>query len=341
MKASSPSIYVSAVALLAAIRWSDIAFAFVIQPNGCGSLPGVRQLDTTALRLAPTGSADESFEYGHDHDATIKGLNLVVKYGGNAMTSDALKALFCADVAALTARGARVTVVHGGGPQINQLLDRTGVKSEFSPGGLRISSKEVVDIAEMVLSGSVNKEIASRICRSSSGGTTPVSAIGISGRDGNLLQCVQEDPALGNVGRVVKVNAALLKLILDQNICPVVAPIGCGLLDMDDETVYNVNADVAAGQVAAALAADRLIFLTDIAGVLDGQKQLLEQLTVADVQRLIDDQTITGGMIPKVNYAVSAVQNNVRAATITDGRVPHALWKEVTGMGGSGTAITM
>jgi acetylglutamate kinase len=120
-----------------------------------------------------------------------------------------------------------------------------------------------------------------------------------------------------------------------------VAPIGCGLADSDDETVYNVNADVAAGQVAAALAADRLIFLTDIAGVLDQQKQLLERLTVADVQRLIQDQTITGGMIPKVNYAVSAVQNQVKAATITDGRVPHALWKEVTGQGGSGTAITM
>lgn len=209
------------------------------------------------------------------------------------------------------------------------------MKSEFSEGGLRISSPEVVEIAEMVLSGSVNKEIASRICRSGSS-----SAIGISGRDGNLLQCEQEDPKLGNVGKVVKVNAALLKLILDQKICPVVAPIGCGLADTDDETVYNVNADVAAGKVAAALQADRLIFLTDIAGVLDKEKQLLERLTVADVEGLINDKTITGGMIPKVNYAVSAVQNQVKAATITDGRVPHALWKEVTGQGGSGTEIT-
>lgn len=254
------------------------------------------------------------------------------------MTSNELKALFCQDVAELTARGARVTVVHGGGPQINKLLERTNVKSEFSTSGLRISSPEVVEIAEMVLSGSVNKEIASRICRS--GGKATVRAIGISGRDGNLLQCEQEDPTLGNVGKVMKVNAELLQLILDQNICPVVAPIGCGLAGSNDETVYNVNADVAAGKVAGALQADRVIFLTDIAGVLDKEKNLLERLTVADVEGLISDETITGGMIPKVNYAVSAVQNHVKAATITDGRVPRALWKEVMGQGGSGTEIT-
>lgn len=254
------------------------------------------------------------------------------------MTSSELKALFCQDVAALTARGARVTVVHGGGPQINQLLERTGVKSEFSASGLRISSPEVVEIAEMVLAGSVNKEIASRISRS--GAKANVRAIGISGRDGNLLQCEQEDPALGNVGKVVTVNSELLQLILAQNICPVVAPIGCGLAASNDETVYNVNADVAAGKVAAALQADRVIFLTDIAGVLDKEKILLERLTIADVDALIADETITGGMIPKVSYAVNAVQNQVKAATITDGRVPHALWKEVMGQAGSGTEIT-
>lgn len=276
--------------------------------------------------------------------STLKGKTIVVKYGGNAMTSQELKDKFCEDVAALQKLGIRIIVVHGGGPQINSMLERVGVESRFE-GGMRVSSKEVVDVAEMVLCGSVNKEISSKIC--SAGG----KAIGLSGRDASLLQCSKEINKdgfdLGFVGKVEAVNTDFLNELLDAGICPVVSPIGTGMGDEKD-IAYNVNADVAAGRIAGEIKAARVLFLTDIAGVLDKQKNLLPSLSIEDVDNLIADETITGGMIPKVSYATSAVKLGVAGAFITDGRVPHALLKEVLGggadgmgSGGGGTVVTL
>lgn len=252
---------------------------------------------------------------------------LVVKYGGNAMTSPALAAGFCEDVATLQQLGARVVVVHGGGPQINRMLDRVGVASVFDERtGLRVSSPEVVDVAEMVLCGSVGKGIAHGICRA--GG----HALSLSGRDAMILRCVQsgDRDRIGYVGDVDTVNVELLRGLLDQlRLTPVLSPIGCGASEDEPDVVYNVNADVAAGRVAGELGASRVLFLTDIAGVLDKNKQLLTDLSLDDVQSLIDDETITGGMIPKVSYAVDAVRMGVQSAMIIDGRVPHALLHEV------------
>jgi acetylglutamate kinase len=232
-----------------------------------------------------------------------------------------------------------MVVVHGGGPQINAMLEKVGVESRFE-GGLRVSSKEVVDVAEMVLCGSVNKEISSKIC--SKGGR----AIGLSGRDDSLLQCVKEENKDGYdlqyVGNVVAVNTKLLNELLDMGICPVVSPIGTGMGDEID-IAYNVNADVAAGRIAGELQAENVLFLTDIAGVLNKDKELFSSLSISQIDELIADETITGGMIPKVSYATSAVQLGVRCAFITDGRVPHALLTEVLGGGGTqgGTVVTL
>lgn len=264
--------------------------------------------------------------------ATLRDKTVVVKYGGNAMTSEELKDMFCEDVATLQNLGIRVVVVHGGGPQINSMLEKVGVESRFE-GGMRVSSKEVVDVAEMVLCGSVNKEISSKIC--AKGGR----AIGLSGRDDSLLQCIKEENKDGFdlqfVGNVVAVNTDLLDELLDMGVCPVVSPIGTGMGEERD-IAYNVNADVAAGRIAGELRADRVIFLTDIAGVLDKEKVLFPSLSVSRISELIADETITGGMIPKVSYATSAVQLGVSGAFITDGRVPHALLKEVLGGGANG-----
>jgi acetylglutamate kinase len=266
-----------------------------------------------------------------DAAKSLSGKTIVVKYGGNAMTSTELKDKFCQDVAALQHLGIRVVVVHGGGPQISSMLEKVGVETRFE-GGMRVSSKEVVDVAEMVLCGSVNKEISSKIC--AAGGR----ALGLSGRDDSILQCTKEVNKDGYdlefVGKVEVVNTDTLSELLDIGVCPVVSPIGTGMGD-ESTVAYNVNADVAAGRIAGELQADRVIFLTDIAGVLNKQMELIPSLSVRQIDELIKDETITGGMIPKTSYATSAVQLGVRGAFITDGRIPHALLKQVLG-GGSG-----
>jgi acetylglutamate kinase len=279
-----------------------------------------------------------------DAVSTLAGETIVIKYGGNAMTSPELAKGFCEDIAALQKLGIRVVVVHGGGPQIASMLEKVAVESRFE-GGMRVSSKEVVDVAEMVLCGSVNKQISSGIC--SAGGM----AIGLSGRDANLLQCEKllnkDGLDLGNVGDVKTVNTLLLEDLLDLGITPVVSPIGTGIGDEKD-VAYNCNADVAAGRIAGELMASRVLFLTDIAGVLDKEMKLLKELSIKDVNDLIADETITGGMIPKVSYATDAIQLGVKRAFITDGRVPHAVLNEILaggadgkGSGQGGTIITM
>eukprot|EP00548_Thalassiothrix_antarctica_P002110 CAMPEP_0194129534 /NCGR_PEP_ID=MMETSP0152-20130528/738_1 /TAXON_ID=1049557 /ORGANISM="Thalassiothrix antarctica, Strain L6-D1" /LENGTH=257 /DNA_ID=CAMNT_0038823757 /DNA_START=245 /DNA_END=1018 /DNA_ORIENTATION=+ len=257
------------------------------------------------------------------------------------MTSPELAKGFCQDVAALQNLGIKVVVVHGGGPQISAMLKKVGVETRFE-GGMRVSSSEVVDIAEMVLCGSVNKQIASSVC--SAGGR----AIGLSGRDDSLLQCTKQENKDGYdlefVGKVESVNTKLLESILDLGITPVVSPIGTGI-DEESNVAYNVNADAAAGRIAGELKASRVLFLTDIAGVLDKEMKLLRNLTVKQIDELIDDETITGGMIPKVTFATSAVELGVGSAFITDGRIPHALLTQVLSSGNSdsegGTIVTI
>lgn len=216
------------------------------------------------------------------------------------MTSPELASLFCQDIATLQKLGLRIVVVHGGGPMINAMLDKVGVVSTWE-GGMRVSTPEVVDVAAMVLCGSVNKDISSGI------GNAGGRALGLSGRDDGLLQCTKlfggddGNPVdLGNVGQVHLVNTKLIHELLDAGISPVIAPIGMGCRgSSDEEVVYNINADVAAGRIAGELRAARVYFLTDIAGVLDKEKKLMDRLSVSDVDALIKDETITGGMIPK------------------------------------------
>jgi acetylglutamate kinase len=263
---------------------------------------------------------------------SLSGQTVVVKYGGNAMTSPELSKGFCEDIAALQKLGVKVVVVHGGGPQIKSMLEKVGVESRFE-GGMRVSSPEVVDVAEMVLCGAVNKQISSGIC--SAGGT----AVGISGRDANVLECTKLTDKngidLGNVGKVEQVNTNFLNSLLDMGITPVVSPIGTGMGEESD-VAYNCNADVAAGRIAGELKASRVLFLTDIAGVLDKEMKLLKELSIKDVEDLIEDETITGGMIPKVTYATDALELGVDFAFITDGRVPHAVLNEILGGGADG-----
>lgn len=311
---------------------AHVAPAF-LPPSSCRRAILRQDLKTpSVLRSANELSFTDAALTIADAVSTLRGKTIVVKYGGNAMTSEELKDNFCADVAALQNLGIRVVVVHGGGPQINRMLEKVGVESRFE-GGMRVSSKEVVEVAEMVLCGSVNKEISSKIC--SKGGR----AIGLSGRDESILQCVKEINKdgydLGFVGNVEKVNTAFLNNLLDMGVCPVISPIGTGMGDEID-IAYNVNADVAAGRVAGELGASRVIFLTDIAGVLNKDKKLFASLSIEEIDSLIADETITGGMIPKVSYATSAVKLGVLGAFITDGRVPHALLKEVLGGGADG-----
>ncbi len=232
---------------------------------------------------------------------------------------------------------------------INAMLEKVGVESRFE-GGMRVSTEDVVDVAAMVLSGTVNKNISSGI--SMAGGR----ALGLSGRDDSLLQCEKlwgkgEDGKidLGNVGQVKVVNTDLINQLLDAGITPVIAPIGMGCKGQEDESiVYNINADVAAGRIAGELKAARVLFLTDIAGVLDKEMKLLKSLSCDDIDALIEDETITGGMIPKVTYATDAVKLGVKGAFITDGRVPHALLNEILaggedglGSGEGGTVVTL
>lgn len=264
------------------------------------------------------------------------------------MTTPELATLFCEDIATLQKLGLRIVVVHGGGPMINEMLEKVGVESRFE-GGMRVSTEEVVDVAAMVLCGKVNKNISGGIVLA--GGR----ALGLSGRDDSLMQCEKlwggDDKSLdlGNVGQVMTVNTELINELLDNGITPVIAPIGMGCKGADDEsTVYNINADVAAGRIAGELRAARVLFLTDIAGVLDKEMKLLGRLSCDDIDKLKEDETITGGMIPKVTYATDAVKLGVQGAFITDGRVPHALLNEILaggeegmGSGGGGTVVTL
>jgi len=265
----------------------------------------------------------------------------VVKYGGHAMGNTELSLAFARDIVLLKQVGINPVVVHGGGPQIGAMLERLKIKSEFIDG-LRVTDQETVEIVEMVLSGAINKSIVSAI--NAVGGT----AVGLSGKDGNLIRArklrrTKADPDsniekildLGFVGEPQHVDPTLLHVFAASDIIPVIAPIGLG----ENGETYNINADTAAGAIAGALKAARLLMLTDVAGVLDAQRTLIPDMSVGEARALIADGTISGGMIPKVETCIDAVVSDVEAAVIMDGRTTHAVLLELFTEHGVGTAI--
>jgi acetylglutamate kinase len=268
------------------------------------------------------------------------GKTILVKYGGHAMGDEAIADSFARDIVLLKQVGIDPIVVHGGGPQIGQMLQRLKIKSDFIDG-LRVTDQATVEIVEMVLSGSINKQIVSAINRV--GGT----AIGLSGKDGDLIRArklrrTKHDPDsniekvldLGFVGEPETINTKVLETLERSDIIPVIAPIG---VDAEGKT-YNINADTVAGAVAAAMDAVRLLLLTDVAGVLDADKRLISEMSAAQARALIADGTISGGMIPKVETCLEAVDGGVEAAVILDGRVAHAILLELF-TEGAGTLI--
>ncbi|HXZ96570.1 MAG TPA: acetylglutamate kinase [Burkholderiales bacterium] len=266
------------------------------------------------------------------------GKTIVIKYGGNAMIEEFLQHGFARDVVLLKLVGMNPVVVHGGGPHINELLKRVGKESEFVQG-MRVTDRETMDVVEMVLGGQVNKQIVSLINRH--GGR----AIGLTGKDGDFIRArklklrskvnQEEWLDMGQVGEVVGVDPQIVTLLDSQDFIPVVAPIGVG----DNGESYNINADLVAGKIAETLKAEKLILLTNTRGVLDKKGNVLTGLNAAKVKNLIEDGTISGGMLPKVNCALEAVRNGVKTCHIIDGRVEHALLLEILTDEGVGTLI--
>ncbi|PZP57578.1 MAG: acetylglutamate kinase [Azospira oryzae] len=267
------------------------------------------------------------------HDKTI-----VIKYGGNAMTDENLKNGFARDVVLLKLVGMNPVVVHGGGPQIDELLRRVGKQGQFIQG-MRVTDRETMDMVEMVLGGLVNKEIVNRI--NQHGG----KAVGLSGKDGAFIRArkllmpsrdnAEELIDIGQVGEIVSIDPSLIAFLDQGDFIPVIAPIGVGA----DGEAYNINADVVAGKLAEVLRAEKLILLTNTPGVLDKQGRLLTGLTPKEVDALVADGTLSGGMLPKISAALDAARNGVKSVHIIDGRVEHALLLEVLTDEGVGTLI--
>ena len=270
------------------------------------------------------------------------GKTIVVKFGGNAMVDPLLHESFARDVVLMKLVGMNPVVVHGGGPQIDSLLKKLNIHSEFV-NGMRVTDSQTMDVVEMVLGGSVNKEIVTSINRN--GG----KAIGVTGKDGQMIRArklnvTRHNAALdapeiidiGHVGEVDQIDTEVLQVILGSNFIPVIAPIGVG----EDGSTYNINADLVAGKLAEVMQAEKLMLLTNVAGLLDKQGQILTGLTTAQVDELIADGTISGGMLPKIRCALDAVNTGVTSAHIVDGRVPHAVLLETFTNEGMGTLIT-
>jgi acetylglutamate kinase len=266
---------------------------------------------------------------------------IVIKYGGHAMVDEGLKESFAQDIVLLKYVGINPVVVHGGGPQIGKTLERIGKKSDFREG-MRVTDRETMDVVEMVLVGKVNKEIVTLI--NQHGG----QAVGLSGKDGRLIQARKlhlyrdqqgDQPPelidLGMVGEVETIQAEVIQTLEASRFIPVIAPVGVG----DQGETYNINADLVAGKLASALKAAKLILLTDVPGVLDGEGKLISSLDTAHAARLIENGVLTGGMIPKVRYAIEAVKDGVDKAHIIDGRVEHAVLLEIFMDRGIGTEI--
>ncbi|MGL5446301.1 MAG: acetylglutamate kinase [Rhabdaerophilum sp.] len=267
---------------------------------------------------------------------------VVIKYGGHAMGNKAAAEDFAEDVVLLELQGVKPIVVHGGGPQIGRMLDKLGIKSEFQ-GGMRVTDAATVEIVEMVLAGSINKQIVGWI--SAEGG----KAIGLCGKDGGMVTArkmtrtvrdpdsnIERELDLGFVGDPHKVDRSVLDAVLKAELIPVLAPVAIG----EDGQTYNVNADTFAGAIAGAMKAKRLLLLTDVAGVLDKDKNLIPELTVDQCRALIADGTVSGGMIPKIETCIYAIEQGVEGVVILDGKVPHAVLLELLTEHGAGTLIT-
>lgn len=261
------------------------------------------------------------------------GKTMVMKYGGSAMVEGELREAFAMDVVLMRYVGIKPVVVHGGGPQIGELLKRLGKESVFV-GGMRVTDPETMEVVEMVL-GKVNKDIVSLINRHGA------KAVGLSGKDGDLIRARKlslpdyEDVDLGLVGEVEQIAVEVIEALQAGGFIPVIAPVGIG----DDEGTYNINADLVAGAVAAALKAEKLILLTDVQGVLDDTGELISTLTVEEVQVLLDQGVAKGGMVPKLRCCLEALSGGVKKAHIVDGRIPHAVLLEVFTDAGVGTEI--
>ena len=295
--------------------------------------PSPAQIDAAAAAKAVTLS--EALPYMRRYS----GKTVVVKYGGHAMGDTSIAELFARDVVLLKQVGINPIVVHGGGPQIGHMLERLGIQSRFVDG-LRVTDRETMEVVEMVLAGTINKQLVAAI--NAEGGC----AIGLTGKDGGLISAKKAVRArveggarveidLGFVGEPEHVAAGVLDTFRQSDIIPVIAPIGVGVAG---ET-YNINADTVAGAVAAAVKATRLLLLTDVAGVLDGDKRLLSEITAGSARRMISDGIVSGGMIPKVETCLDAVDGGVEAAVILDGRVRHAILLELFTNAGPGTLI--
>ncbi|MCK7575721.1 MAG: acetylglutamate kinase [Chromatiales bacterium] len=271
----------------------------------------------------------------------FQGKTMVIKYGGNAMVDEALKEGFARDVVLMKLVGINPVIVHGGGPQIGSLLTRLGKASEFVQG-MRVTDAETMDVVEMVLGGLVNKEIVNFINRH--GG----AAVGLTGKDGDLIRArkllikrdapelhVPEIIDIGHVGEVESIDPAIIHMLTKSNFIPVIAPIGVG----EDGHSYNINADLVAGKMAEVLRAEKLLLLTNTAGLLDAEGRLISELDVGRVQTLIEEGVIHGGMLPKIRCAIEAVQSGVKSAHIIDGRVEHAVMLDLFTDTGVGTLI--
>jgi acetylglutamate kinase len=295
---------------------------------------------TDALKASPQEQA-EILMQALPHMLHYDNTTIVVKYGGHAMGDEEKEREFARDMVLLELSGVNPIVVHGGGPQIGAMLKKLGIESRFS-GGLRVTDKPTVEIVEMVLAGSINKQLVGAI--NAQGGR----AIGLCGKDGNMVTAKKVTRApgpggdhedyvdLGYVGEPDKIDMTVLQQILGRDLIPVLAPVAAGV----DGQTYNVNADTFAGAVAGALKAKRLLFLTDVPGVLDKEKNLIKQLRIDQIHELIADGTITGGMIPKVETCIYAVERGVEGVVILDGKTPHSVLIELLTDHGAGTLIT-
>ncbi|MBR3806284.1 MAG: acetylglutamate kinase [Clostridia bacterium] len=257
---------------------------------------------------------------------------IVVKYGGNAMINEQLKEQVMEDIALLWLIGVKVVLVHGGGPEINEMMDKLGKKPEFVEG-LRVTDKETVDIVQMVLAGKVNKSLVTLLTMK--GG----HAVGLSGIDGGLIEAVTKDERLGYVGKITKIRPQPITDLLEKNYIPVISTVATDR----HGNVYNINGDTAAAYIAGALGAERLLMMTDIAGILrdkDDPTSLISELSVSEAKKLYEDGVISGGMIPKVDCCIKALEEGVENVTILDGRIPHSILMELLTDEGAGTMVT-
>lgn len=262
----------------------------------------------------------------------FRGSVVIVKFGGNAMIDPDLSRTFAEDIVLLRSVGLKPVVVHGGGPQIGDLLKRLGKESEFKDG-LRVTDAETLDVARMVLVGKVGRDIVGQI------NIHGAYAVGMSGEDGGLINVVQRDPALGFVGDIVEVNTGIIRRLLSEDLIPVVSSIGSD----SEGQAYNINADTAAGALAGALEAEKVVYLTDVPGLLtdvDDPSSLVAAATLSELDAYIADGTIAGGMVPKVTSCIEAVRAGAKAAHMLDGRIPHVLLLELFTDAGIGTKIT-